>query len=151
MSHWTTVRPVIAAFSIGTVSQSGRRVITNPPTWIERWRGKPCSSRASASVCARAPSRVDVEPRLREELRPDLREVLVRPDELREPVDLLERQPERLAHVAQRGLAAVADDLADHPRAVPPVPLVDVLEHLLAPLVLEVDVDVGRLACAPPR
>ncbi len=37
------------------------------------------------------------------------------------------------------------------PGAVAAVFLVDVLDHLLAPLMLEIDVDVGRLACAPRR
>ena len=50
LSHWTIVRPGMAAGSMGTVSQSGRRVMTNPPTWMERWRGKPTRSRASSSV-----------------------------------------------------------------------------------------------------
>ena len=63
-----------------------------------------------------------------------------------EPVDLLERQAERLAHLAERALAAVRDDLAHHRGAVAPVRLVDGLDDLFAPLVLEVDVDVGRLA-----
>ena len=34
----------------------------------------------------------------------------------------------------------------DHRRAIAPVALVDLLDHLFAALVLEVDVDVGRLA-----
>ena len=55
-------------------------------------------------------------------------------------------KPEDLAHLAQRALAAVADDLADHRRAIAAVALVDLLDDLFAPLVLEVDVDVGRLA-----
>ena len=37
------------------------------------------------------------------------------------------------------------DGRADR-RAIAPVALVDVLDHLLAPLVLEIDVDIGRLA-----
>ena len=119
--------------------------MTKPPTWMERWRGKRCTSRASSSV-SRTRSASALEPRLRDELRRDLAEVLVGPDELREPVHLPEREAERLAHVAQRRLGAVGDDLADHARPVAAVPLVDVLDHLLAPLVLEVHVDVGRLA-----
>ena len=40
---------------------------------------------------------------------------------------------------------AIVDDRRGNPGAVAAVFLVDVLDHLLAPLVLEVDVDVGRL------
>ena len=32
LSHWITVRPAMAAFSIGTSSHSGPRVMTMPPT-----------------------------------------------------------------------------------------------------------------------
>ena len=65
---------------------------------------------------------------------------------LRDAIDLIEREPEGLAHVADGRAGPVADHLADHPGPVAAVLLVDVLDHLLAPLVLEVHVDVGRLA-----
>ena len=52
LSHSTQVRSAIAAFSIGTTSSSRPRVMTKPPTCWERWRGKPISSRASASTLA---------------------------------------------------------------------------------------------------
>ena len=42
-------------------------------------------------------------------------------------------------------LAAVMDHRGAEPGAVAAVAVVDVLDHLLAPLVLEIDVDVGRL------
>ena len=42
-------------------------------------------------------------------------------------------------------LGAVVDDGGAEPGAVAAVAVVDVLDHLLAALVLEVDVDVGRL------
>jgi FdrA protein len=45
----TVVRPGIAAFSIGTSSQSGPREMTKPPVCCERWRGKPRSICASSS------------------------------------------------------------------------------------------------------
>ena len=50
----------------------------------------------------------------------------------------------RLADVAHGG-ARGSGDVGGHRGAVAAVLLVDVLDHLLAPLVLEVDVDVGRL------
>jgi hypothetical protein len=57
---------------------------------------------------------------------------------------------ERLAHLADGAAAAIADDGADDRRAVAAVAVIDVLDHLLAPLVLEIDVDIGRLV-APGR
>ena len=64
---------------------------------------------------------------------------------LGEPVHLVQRQPQRLPHLADGQPPAVADDLAHHAGAIPAVLAVDVLEHLLATLVLEVHVDVRRL------
>ena len=64
---------------------------------------------------------------------------------LREAVHLLEREPERLADIAHRALRAIGDDGGGERRAVAAVFFVEVLDHFLAPLVLEVDVDVGRL------
>ena len=56
------------------------------------------------------------------------------------------RKAEDLADLADRGAAAIADDGAGDAGVVASVVLVDVLDHLLAPLVLEIDIDVGRLA-----
>ena len=64
----------------------------------------------------------------------------------REAIDLLERKAEDLANLTERALRPVRDDLADHRRAIASIGLVDLLDDLLAALVLEVDVDVGRLA-----
>ena len=55
-------------------------------------------------------------------------------------------EPHGLAHVPRRAPPPVADDGGGEARAVAAVAAVDVLDHLLAPLVLEVDVDVRRLA-----
>ena len=53
-SHWITVRPGIDAGSMGTMRDSGSRVSTKPPTWMERWRGSWCSpSTRSASRATR--------------------------------------------------------------------------------------------------
>ena len=51
LSHSITVRSSIAAFSIGTISHSGPRVITMPPVCWPRCLGKPSSSPASATMC----------------------------------------------------------------------------------------------------
>jgi hypothetical protein len=59
---------------------------------------------------------------------------------------LLEREPEHLAHLSQGRFAAIADHLAHHRRAVTAIAPIDFLNDLLSTFVLEVDVDVGRLA-----
>ncbi len=55
-------------------------------------------------------------------------------------------QAQDLADFADGAARAVMDDGGADRRAMAAVALVDVLDHLLAPLVLEIDVDVGRLA-----
>ena len=54
-------------------------------------------------------------------------------------------QAQRLAHVADGAARAVGDDDGGDGGALAPVLAVDVLDHFLAPLVLEVHVDVRRL------
>jgi hypothetical protein len=66
-----------------------------------------------------------------------------------EAVDLREVEPERLADVARGALRAVRDERGGECRALAAVFVVDVLHHFLAPLVLEVDVDVRAARCAP--
>ena len=55
-------------------------------------------------------------------------------------------QAHDLADFADRRARAVMDDRRGDPGAVAAVFVVDVLDHFLAPLMLEIDVDVGRLA-----
>ena len=62
-----------------------------------------------------------------------------------ERVDGVLGQAEGLADLAHRRARAVGDDGRGEAGAIAAVFLVDVLHHLLAPLVLEIDVDVGRL------
>ena len=57
----------------------------------------------------------------------------------------IRREPHGLAHVPRRAPRPVGDDGGGETGALPAVAAVDVLDHLLAPLVLEVDVDVRRL------
>jgi hypothetical protein len=64
---------------------------------------------------------------------------------LREPVDLIQVEAERLADVAQRRARPIADHRRGQRCAFATVLFVDVLDHLLAPLMLEIDVDVRRL------
>ncbi len=56
------------------------------------------------------------------------------------------RQAEHLADLARRRAGAVGDDGGGKPGMLAAIFFVDVLDHLLAPLMLEIDVDVGRLA-----
>ena len=67
------------------------------------------------------------------------------PDRAGERPDRVLGQAEDLADLADRRARAVGDDGGGDAGAVAAVFLVDVLHHLLAPLVLEIDVDVGRL------
>ncbi len=73
--------------------------------------------------------------------------------ELRHPVERGRRQVEHLAHVADRALHAVADHVRDHRRTFAPVLRVDVLDHLLATPVLDIQVYIrrfGALAAEKP-
>ena len=58
----------------------------------------------------------------------------------------VEREPKDLRHIAHGRSQPVGDHLGRQRRPVPPVGFIDILDHLLAAVVLEVDVDVGRLA-----
>ena len=53
-------------------------------------------------------------------------------------------QADHLADFADRRAAAIGDDGGGDAGAVAAVAVVDILDHLLAPLMLEIDVDVGR-------
>ena len=68
------------------------------------------------------------------------------PQHAGERADGVLRQPERLADLADGAAGAVADHGRREAGAVAAVALVDVLDDDLAPLVLEIDVDVRRLA-----
>ena len=61
-------------------------------------------------------------------------------------IDQIGGQAQRLAHIAQRAAAAPAADHGRERRALAPVLAVDVLNNLFAPRVLEVHIDIGRLA-----
>ena len=143
LSQQMTVRSSIAAFSIGTSSSSRPSVITKPPTCWLRWRGKPTIS-STRSHGLRQPPVVGVEAELGE---PRARQIAraPAPDLARERGDGVAAEPHGGAHLADRPLAAVVDHRGAEPRPLAAVAAVDVLDHLLAALVLEVDVDVGRL------
>ena len=67
------------------------------------------------------------------------------PDRGRQRADGVLGQAEGLADLADRRAAAIGDHGRGDAGALAAVFVVDVLDHLLAPLVLEIDVDVGRL------
>src|SRR5580704_6501870 len=84
--------------------------------------------------------------------KPDARQIVRRdlasaaaPDRGGKRADRILRQAEDLADLADRRAAAITDDRARNAGALAAVAIVDVLDHLLASLVLEVDIDVGRL------
>ena len=87
------------------------------------------------------------EPAVGLEVAPD-HDRVVRLERLGDPVDQRAREPERVAHLADRGPRPVRDEVADHPGVVGSVAPVDVLDDLLPALRAEVDVDVrvGRPA-----
>ena len=68
------------------------------------------------------------------------------PDRARQGRGDVIRQAQGLADLADRHARAVVDHRRDDRGLLTPVAGVDVLHHLLAPLVLEIDVDVRRLA-----
>ena len=117
--------------------------MTKPPTCCDRWRGKPISSPVERDE-PRDQRIVGIEAGLADARRIDLAAVPPR-EHAGQPVDLREIEAQRLADVAHRALRPVGDERGGERRAVAAVLRVDVLHHLLAPLVLEVDVDVGRL------
>ena len=67
------------------------------------------------------------------------------PDHAGERGDNILGQSHHLADLAHGGAGPVADDGGGEPRAVAAIAPVDLLDHLLAPRVLEIDVDIRRL------
>ena len=85
-----------------------------------------------------------VEPGLAHPLIGD-RVVAPAPDDAGERGDDIDAEAQNLADLADRRARAVADHGGGETGPVAAVFFVDVLDHLLAPLVLEIDIDVGRL------
>ena len=121
--------------STGHTSMTGRSQMTIPPEWMPRWRGASSTCRARSITGCGIPCSgvfaVDV--------------TVPHPSTRLDQASCWPgRVAERLGHVAHRRLGAVGDDVGDLRRVVPPVLGVDVLDDLLAPVALDVDVDVGR-------
>ena len=143
LSHSMKVRSSMAALPMGTTSDKGPRVSTKPPTCWERWRGKPSSSCVSSRQRESSGS-VGIEPGLAHILLGQ-GGVAQAPDGGGERGDGVLRQAHRLADLAHRRAAAIGDDGGGDAGAVAAVAAIDILDHLLAPLMLEIDVDVRRL------
>ena len=55
-------------------------------------------------------------------------------------------EAQRLTHLTDRHARAIVDDGGDNGRAVTAIAAIDILHHLFAPLVLEIHIDIRRLA-----
>ena len=144
LSHSMKVRSAMAALPIGTVSSIGTWLRTKPPTCCDRWRGKPMSAFArstawrmagfaGSSPACRTWSSGSSSPQW--------------PQTVSDSAAVMSGvRPERLADLADRHARAVVDDGRADRGAVAAVASVEVLDDLLAPLMLEIDVDVRRLA-----
>src|SRR5207245_1717156 len=66
-------------------------------------------------------------------------------DRFGDSVHLQRIEPERFPDVAQRALGLISDERGRQRSALAAVFVIDVLDDFLAPLVLEIDVDIGRL------
>jgi hypothetical protein len=111
--------------------------MTKPPTCCVRWRGKLRNARRS---------------RVKADLGETLRQLLalVPPGQRGgQRVDPRAVEAERAAGVAQCPLGPVGDQCRRQRRPLAAVFAVDVGDDLVAPLVLEIDVDVRRLAAFP--
>ena len=145
ISYWVISPSEFVAFWSGMSSVSGSRLMTTPAAWVEALRATPSSWRAksmirltagSASTCSRSAGAIC-------ERLVELDAELVR-DRLGDAVDLAVGVAEHAADVADRGPGehrAERDDLGD---VVLAVLAPDVGDDLVAPAVLEVDVDVGH-------
>src|SRR5487761_2233895 len=128
LSHWTTLRSFMAAFSTGTSCSIWSRAITKPPGCWLRWRGKSISCCVS-SIHNRVTGAFGSKPASRSRA-----------------VSMF--LPSHQCMLLLRDSIAARSRPSARPTsrsAVPAVLAVDVLDHLFAALVLEVDVDVGRL------
>ena len=127
----------------GTSSTSGRVEITIPPGCCEMWRGRPAISRVSSAK--RPPARREQPAARASGSAASSSATLVgvpAVGDAGEPLELGERQPERLADVADRAARAVGGEARDERGVLAPVALGDADDQLLADVAREVEVDV---------
>ena len=141
LSHWQSCRPAIAAGWTGTRSISGRVETIMPPGCCETWRGRPAISRVSSrNASQRGPAWSPGRASSSSATRLGVPAV----GDAREPLELAERQAERLADVADRAAAAVGGEARDERGVLAAVALGDGDDQLLADVAREVEVDVGH-------
>ena len=123
LSHCTTTRPGMLAFSSGTHASRWPWQMTMPPECWPRCRGRSCISPHSAreqphaiGIEIEADRRRDAAAASRRDRRNSNWFIT-----LREAIDLRGVEPERLPHFARRAAAAVGDDVGGHRRAEPAV------------------------------
>ena len=119
-----------------------------PPECWPRCRGRSWISRPQLDELPEAPVA-----RIEADVAQVARDRLVRIAELEvvhdlgQPIDVAGVDAQRLAHFARGTTTAIADDVGGHRRAARAVALVDVLDHLLAPIAArQIEIDVGPLA-----
>ena len=151
LSHWMMVRSGMAAFSTGTRCVQ-RRVGDHEAAGVLRQVAREVEQFArSARSTRRSTGLVRVEAALAQALVERRRRRPTRRSTLASWSTWSGGRPSALRHVAHRALAAVADHRRGQRGALAAVLAVDVLDHFLAPLVLEVDVDVRRLVALLAR
>ena len=144
LSHSMTVRSAIAAFSIGTSSHSGPRVMTMPPTCCDKMPRKAEQLARPDSISCRPSAIRGSSPASRATRPASSRSSPKASSVLARRSTRSSDKPERLADVAHRRARAIGDHLGRHAGPLAAVFLVEVLNHLFAALVLEIDVDVRR-------
>ena len=135
--HCATTTPGLVACSSGTTSTSGCAVISMPPTWTERWRGTPIIWAARSVSSARLSAGGSA---VRRAGSPGCAQGCLAATRFK----LLRRKTQRPRDVAHGQPRLVGDDVADQRRVLAAVALVDVGDHLVAAVAVEVEVDVGH-------
>ena len=150
ISHWVVTTSLalslLGSFCSGTSSSSGRSAITTPAAWVPTFRFIPSSRRAKSR------SRVDLgvvlgqPPQFRLFLEGLFeRDVELPRDQLVDLLDPRQRDVQHPADVLDRRLGLERAERADLGDVGLAVLVPDVLDHLVAPLLAQVDVDIGRL------
>ena len=145
ISYWVISESELVAFWSGMSSVSGSRLMTTPAAWVLALRATPSRCRAKSVIALDRRIRLDLLAQRRGD--PDglvERDAELVRDGLGDAVDLAVRVAEHPADVADGGPGqhrAERDDLGD---VVLAVLAPDVGDDLVAPAVLEVDVDVGH-------
>ena len=144
LSHWITLRSGIAAFSTGTSCDSGPREITKPPDVLRQVAREADQHVDQRDEQPRSPGCRDRSPASRRRLRSAPR-LSHHASDLARRSTCASSRPSALPTSRTALLRPVGDDGGRNRGAVAAVFLVDVLDHFLAALVLEIHVDVGRL------